>query len=266
MQTSNSRVEAVASTFVRLVQIIAQLRAPDGCPWDREQTHETLIPYCIEEAYEVVDAIQSGDMKELKGELGDLVLQVVLHAQIASESKEFSIEDVIHEISEKMVRRHPHVFSDAKVTTSGDVIKQWDEIKKQEGKKSVLEGIPKHAPQLHRSLKIGEKVAAVGFDWDHPKEVLDKVQEEFKEISDAKNKTEMEEELGDLMFSIVQWARHQKIDPEHALKKANEKFGMRFKKMEQMIQNDQKEFKKLSLDEWNKYWESAKKMGSAEPK
>jgi MazG family protein len=258
MQASDCRVEAVASTFVRFVQIIARLRAPDGCPWDREQTHETLIPYCVEEAYEVVDAIQSGDMLELKGELGDLILQIVLHSQIAFESKEFSIEDVLNEISEKMIRRHPHVFSDAKVETADDVVKQWDEIKKKEGKKSVLEGISKHAPQLHRSLKIGEKVAAVGFDWDHPKDVLDKVQEEFKEISSAKNKTEMEEELGDLMFSIVQWSRHQKIDPEHALKKANQKFSMRFQKMEAMIEMDQKKFKKLSLNEWTKYWEKAK--------
>jgi len=259
MQASNGWVESVASTFVKFVQIIAKLRAPEGCPWDREQTHETLIPYCVEEAYEVVDAIQSGDMNELKGELGDLLLQVVLHAQIASESKNFSIEDVLNEISEKMIRRHPHVFSDAKVETAGEVIQQWDEIKKKEGKKSVLEGISKHAPQLHRSLKIGEKVAAVGFDWDQPKDVLDKVQEEFVEIANAKSKTHVEEELGDLLFSIVQWSRHQKIDPEHALMKANEKFAGRFKAMEQMIQKEGKELKKLSLDEWNGYWDRAKK-------
>jgi tetrapyrrole methylase family protein/MazG family protein len=244
--------------FDRFVEIIAKLRAPDGCPWDREQTHQTLIPYCIEEAYEVVDAIQSGDVNELKGELGDLILQVVLHAQVARDNKTFSIEDVLNDISEKMIRRHPHVFSDAKVTTAGDVVKQWDEIKKKEGKKSVLEGIPKHAPQLHRSLKIGEKVAAVGFDWKKTEDVLDKVQEELKEISEAKNHQEKEEEFGDFLFSIVQWARHQNIDPEQALMKANAKFNGRFSKMEEMIQSEKKEFKKMSLAEWETYWQRVK--------
>ena len=246
--------------FDRLVEIIAKLRAPGGCPWDREQTHETLTPYCIEEAYEVVDAIQDGNMKELKNELGDLLLQIVLHAQIAAESKTFTIDDVVKDLSEKMIRRHPHVFSDAKISTAGEVIQQWDEIKKKEGKKNVLEGISKHAPQLHRSLKIGEKVAAVGFDWEKSKDVLEKVKEEFEEIAQAKNNKEVEEELGDLLFSIVQWSRHQKIDPEHALKKANEKFGKRFAAMEAMIQKDGAEFKKLSPDAWNAYWEKAKKI------
>ena len=260
MQASNnSSVEAVASTFVRFVEIIARLRAPDGCPWDREQTHETLIPYCIEEAYEVVDAIKSGNLSELKGELGDLILQVVLHAQIAKDNKDFTIEDVLNDISDKMIRRHPHVFSDAKVETADDVVKQWDELKKKEGKKSVLEGIPKHAPQLHRSLKIGEKVAAVGFDWKQSSDVLDKVHEELKEIEAAKTLTEKEEEFGDLLFSIVQWARHHNIDPEQALLKANAKFGKRFVKMEEKIQADGKVFKKLSLDELEAYWQQIKK-------
>lgn len=245
--------------FDRFVEIIAKLRAPNGCPWDREQTHQTLTPYCIEEAYEVVDAIEQGDMKELKGELGDLLLQIVLHAQIAAENKDFTIENVVSDICEKMISRHPHVFSDAKIETADQVIQQWDELKKKEGKKSVLQGIPKHAPQLHRSLKIGEKVAAVGFDWEKSADVLDKVQEEFKEIDSAKNKNEKEEELGDLLFSIVQWARHQQIDPEHALKKANEKFGKRFGSMEQMIEKDGKKLKELSLDAWESYWQKAKK-------
>lgn len=234
--------------FDKLVEIIAKLRAPGGCPWDREQTHQSLTPYCIEEAYEVIDAIEDNDMNELKGELGDLLLQIVLHAQIASENKTFNIENVIDEISDKMVRRHPHVFGDAKVVTTDDVITQWDELKKKEGKKNVLQGIPKHAPQLHRSLKIGEKVAAVGFEWEKSDDVMDKVQEEFLEIKQATNKQEVEEELGDLLFSIVQWARHKQIDPEHALAKANEKFGKRFAAMEAMIANDGQLPKKLSLD------------------
>ncbi|MCC7460137.1 MAG: nucleoside triphosphate pyrophosphohydrolase [Proteobacteria bacterium] len=245
--------------FDRFVEIIARLRAPDGCPWDREQTHETLIPYCIEEAYEVVDAIREGNLNELKGELGDLILQVVLHAQVAKDNKDFTIEDVLNEISDKMVRRHPHVFSDAKVETAGDVVKQWDELKKKEGKKSVLQGIPKHAPQLHRSLKIGEKVAAVGFDWKKSSDVLDKVNEELLEIEAAKNSIEKEEEFGDLLFSIVQWARYHKIDPEQALLKANAKFEKRFVKMEEKIEADQKVFKKLSLDELEAYWQQIKK-------
>ncbi|MEZ4846576.1 MAG: nucleoside triphosphate pyrophosphohydrolase [Bdellovibrionota bacterium] len=260
MQSTNSWAEAVASAFVRFVEVIARLRAPDGCPWDREQTHETLIPYCIEEAYEVVDAIKSGDLNELKGELGDLILQVVLHAQIAKDNKDFTIEDVLNDISDKMIRRHPHVFSDAKVKTADDVVKQWDELKKKEGKKSVLEGIPKHAPQLHRSLKIGEKVAAVGFDWKQSSDVLDKVHEELKEIEAAKTLNEKEEEFGDLLFSIVQWARHHNIDPEQALLKANAKFGKRFVKMEEKIQADGKVFKKLSLDELETYWQQIKKL------
>ncbi len=246
--------------FDRLVEIIARLRAPDGCPWDREQTHQTLVPYCIEEAYEVADTIHDGDMAELKNELGDLLLQIILHAQIAFENKNFTIEDVVKDISEKMIRRHPHVFGDAHVKTSEDVVNQWNDLKKKEGKKHVLEGIPKHAPQLHRSLQIGEKVAAVGFDWESPKEVMEKVQEEFVEIEKAKNKKEMEEELGDLLFSIVQWSRHQSINPEHALQKANEKFKKRFEAMEKMLEQDKKNPKNVSIDDWNGYWKKAKTM------
>lgn len=246
--------------FDKFVQIIARLRAPGGCPWDREQTHETLIPYCIEEAYEVVDAIKRGDMRELKEELGDLILQVVLHSQIANESKDFSIEDVLDEVSEKMIRRHPHVFSDSKIATADDVVVQWDEIKKKEGKKSVLDGVPKHAPQLYRSFKMGEKVSAVGFDWTDINGVLEKIQEEIQEIHSANHKAQKEEELGDLLFSMVQWSRHQNIDPEHALMKANEKFAKRFKAMEQMIEQDQKVLKKMFLTEWDAYWNKVKEM------
>lgn len=246
--------------FDRFVEIIARLRAPDGCPWDREQTHSTLVPYCIEEAYEVADAIHDGNMAELKNELGDLLLQIILHAQIASENNDFNIQDVVKDISEKMIRRHPHVFGDADIKTSEDVVNQWNDLKKKEGKKHVLEGVPRHAPQLHRSLQIGEKVASVGFDWESPQEVMEKVQEEFVEIENSKNKKEMEEELGDLLFSIVQWSRHQKINPEQALQKANEKFKKRFEAMEKMLEQDQKNPKNLSIDDWNGYWEKAKTM------
>jgi tetrapyrrole methylase family protein/MazG family protein len=244
--------------FDRLVEIIAKLRAPGGCPWDREQTHTTLIPYCIEEAYEVVDAIHDNDMNELKKELGDLILQVVLHSQIAAEAKNFSIQDVLTEISNKMVDRHPHVFGDSDVKTSKEVVEQWNELKKKEGKKSVLEGIPKHAPQLHRSLKIGEKVAAVGFDWKTSGDVIAKVHEELKEIEQAKNQSEKTEELGDLLFSVVQWARHHNIDAEQSLLKGNAKFQKRFEAMEAMIDQDQRRLKELTLDEWEGYWQKAK--------
>lgn len=244
--------------FDRFVEIIAKLRGPDGCPWDREQTHESLIPYCIEEAYEVADAIQEKNPEELKGELGDLLLQIVLHAQIASEAKKFSIQDVARDVSEKMIRRHPHVFGDAKLSSAKEVVDQWSEIKKKEGKKSALEGIPKHAPELFRSQKIGDKVSSLGFDWSNDKDVWKKVEEEIIELQAAKNESELEEELGDLLFSLVQWSRHRGLDAEKSLKKANAKFSNRFSHMENLISTDQKLPKKLNPEEWESYWSKAK--------
>lgn len=244
--------------FDRFVEIIARLRSPDGCPWDREQTHHSLIPYCIEEAYEVVDAIQENDMSELKNELGDLLLQILLHSQIASEEKKFSIEDVVESISEKMIRRHPHVFSDVKLNSSQEVVDQWSELKKKEGKKHTLDGIPKHAPQLFRSQKIGDKVSSLGFDWENEKDVWKKVEEEIKELHSTKNEKETEEELGDLLFSLVQWSRHQGIDAEKCLQRANEKFSKRFSTMEDLISNDQQAVKKLTAPQWESYWLKAK--------
>ena len=245
--------------FDQFVEIIAKLRAPDGCPWDLEQTHKTLLPYCIEEAYEVADAIENNDLKELKEELGDLMLQIVLHSQIASEEKAFTIENVLTDISEKMIRRHPHVFGDKKISSSKEVIDQWSDLKKKEGKK-VLDGIPKHAPQLFRSQKIGDKVASVGFDWKKIDDVWEKVREETKEVEDSKTVSEKEEELGDLLFSLVQWSRHLQIDAERCLLKSNQKFTKRFEWMERLVAHDQKQMKELSIEEWEAYWQKAKAL------
>lgn len=249
----------------RFIGVIAKLRSPNGgCPWDLEQTHETLRPYLLEEAHEVLEAIDTGDVEHLREELGDLLLQVVLHAQVAQDNGNFTIEDIARDISDKMVRRHPHVFGEKKVRDSQEVLKNWDQIKAREKKEksfSLLDGIPKGLPSLFEALKLSKKAAKVGFEWQKPKDVFDKIDEEKKEIKAAlkrKNQKNLEEELGDFLFTAVNLCRVYHVNPEIALLKANRKFKNRFQKMEAYWQKKQRPLQKVSFQEWNHVWKKIK--------
>ena len=253
------------SHFNRLTDIMEQLRGPNGCPWDKEQTSETLKPYLIEEAYEVIDAIDSKDDANLAEELGDVLLQVVFHAQIASEENRFTIEDVAKSIADKLVRRHPHVFGDAQAETPDEVIKNWEAIKSEEkeaetGKEaeSVLSGVPRHLPALLRAQQIQKKAARVGFDWEKTEEVMQKVEEEIQELKNTKTQQEKVEEFGDLLFSLVNLARFLKIDPEDALTKTIGKFQTRFAHIEAELAQKGQTPQNATLEEMDALWEQAK--------
>src|SRR5580704_5437089 len=223
--------------FERLVAIMARLRAPGGCPWDREQNFDTIKPYLLEETYEVFDAIDQRDWPGLAEELGDLMLQAVFFAQMASEESKFRIDDSLDAISEKLIRRHPHVFSDGTAKTSAEVLRRWDEIKadekKTKGKPQLgrLDSVPRQLPALVEAQQISSKAASVGFDWENPEQVLDKLDEELRELAQARQNgtpAELEGELGDMLFVLVNLARFFKVDPEQALRKTNAKFRKRF--------------------------------------
>ncbi len=246
--------------FEEFVKVIAKLRAPDGCPWDREQTHKTLKPNMLEEAYEAVDAMESGDMKHLREELGDVLLQVVLHAQIAEEEGQFNIEDVARGIKEKIIHRHPHVFGDVKVNSAADVTDNWDKLKQEEKKhrKSVMDGISKSQSALMSAQKISKKAVKTGFEWPDEKSLYECIFSEFDEFKEAEknnDKDQMEEEFGDILFAVVNLARWNKIDAEQALLRANKKFMARFRKMEELADKPLTEY---SFEEYDKLWRKAK--------
>jgi len=262
-----------------LIAIMAALRTPQtGCPWDLEQSFETIAPYTIEEAYEVIDAIERGDMVDLKDELGDLLLQVVFYARIAEEAQLFAFPDVVEAITKKLIRRHPHVFGDLNAHSPHQVKMLWDDIKAQEkaerrtarkaagyvdseASKSVLAGVPEALPALTRAEKIQSKASKVGFDWNDPLLVLDKIEEETAEIKDAMasgSKAEITEEVGDLLFAVVNLARHLKVDPEQALRLANSKFTKRFNYIEAELDVKNKPIKNATLDEMEALWHEAK--------
>ncbi|BCM91972.1 nucleoside triphosphate pyrophosphohydrolase [Abditibacteriota bacterium] len=257
-------------SFDRLAQIMAQLRAPDGCPWDRVQTHESLRPYLIEESAEVLDAIAEKNSRALCEELGDLLLQVVFHAQLAQEAGEFSLDDVCQGISDKLVRRHPHVFGDERAADADAVKPLWDAIKKQEKvargevqtDSSVLDGVASSLPALAGALQISKKAAKVGFEWPNEDGVWDKVREEIDELQSARDmgesKERQAEELGDLLFSVVNIARWRKVDPETALRDVNLKFKKRFQTMEKIARAEGDELEALSPEEWDTLWNRAK--------
>jgi len=249
--------------FQKLIEIMETLRSEKGCPWDRVQTHDTLKRYLLEETYELIEAIEKKDINGIKEELGDLLLQIVFHSQIAREEGNFDINDVIDTISKKMIGRHPHVFGNAEFKTSEEVLNQWDERKKEEGKlcSSILEGIPPTLTALLRAYKIQSRVARVGFDWENADGVIDKIKEELNEVEEAiksGRKSETEEEIGDLLFSIVNLARFFKIDPETALRKTNRKFEERFKKLEELAREKGKNLKEMNLSEMDNLWEDIK--------
>ena len=258
--------------MLRLQEIMRALRDPEGgCPWDIEQNFSSIAPYTVEEAYEVADAIERENWDDLKNELGDLLLQTVYHTQMAEEENLFNFNDVVNQISEKMIKRHPHVFGSLKQNkTSDQQIKDWEAIKADERVKKnqtgILDDVALNLPALVRSLKLQKRAARVGFDWPTVSKVLKKIEEETKELVEAKefeSQERINEEFGDLMFSIVNLGRHLKVDPEEALKKTNIKFITRFKFIEDEIKSEGRDLEDTSLEEMEKLWQRAKNTGSS---
>ena len=258
----NEKLEA----FGKLLTIMDELR--EKCPWDREQTFESLRKLTIEETYELGDAILQADLQEIKKELGDLLLHVVFYAKIGEEKNAFNMADVIAGLNEKLIYRHPHIYSDVDVSNAREVEQNWETLKlKEKGrkKKTVLEGVPKSLPALVKANRIQEKVSGVGFDWDHPEQVWDKVKEEVGELQheiSSNNRDKMEAEFGDLFFAMVNAARLYGIDPEAALERTNLKFINRFNYLESQTLKKGKDLKKMPLSEMDHYWEEAKKLES----
>ena len=248
--------------FGELLIIMDELR--EQCPWDKEQTIESLRYLSIEECFELSDAILEKDMDGIKGELGDLMLHLVFYAKIASEKKAFDIKDVLQGINKKLKHRHPHIYGDVKVNNAEDVKANWEKIKLGEGRKSVLEGIPKSMPSIVKAFRMQEKAAGVGFDWENAEQVWDKVEEEIQELKEEvknNNQEKMEEEFGDALFAFINYARFKKINAEDALEKANKKFIRRFQYIEEESKKDSKILTEMSLNEMEFYWQEAKGKG-----
>jgi tetrapyrrole methylase family protein / MazG family protein len=279
------RVPNAGSAFAKLVAVMARLRAPGGCPWDREQTHATLRTYLIEEAYEVLDALDSTDDVKFAEELGDLLLQVLFHAQIASEERRFSIEDVIREIYEKMIRRHPHVFGEKRAKDAAEVLRNWEIIKQEERRSkkslgaaplgsnpghandepvSILDGVPRTLPALLEGLQLTRKAARIGFDWHNVDGIFDKLAEEAAELRHALDKKEspsrIESEVGDILFVVVNLARFLNIDPEIAMKKASSKFSRRFHEMERLARQQGTTLAEIPRPQMESLWEQSKQQ------
>jgi MazG family protein len=265
----NEQETSPGPAFARLVEIMAQLRAPGGCPWDREQNFDTIKPYLLEEAYEVMDAIDTRDWDGLAEELGDLLLQPVFFAQMAAEEGRFTIADSLNAINQKLVRRHPHVFATGDAKTADDVKRRWDEIKAEEkaggseSPKGLLEGVSRSTPALVEAQQIASRAAGVGFDWENVDQVFDKLEEETRELHEARNAPEpdreaMEGEIGDLLFVIVNIARFLKVDPEQALRKTNAKFRRRFAHVENGLAAQGKSTRDATIAEMESLWQNAK--------
>ncbi len=272
--------------FEELVAVMAKLRGEGGCPWDREQTYETIKNYLIEETYEVVEVIEENNYNALQEELGDILLQVIFLSQIAQEQKRFTINDVISTITSKMIRRHPHVFGDVRVRDSGEVLKNWEQMKqaerlekkssdqKDDSETSILDGVTKRAPAVLEASQLSQRAARVGFDWSRAEDVLDKLDEEIRELREAvgahsgrmsgepRTGFEVEAEIGDILFVIVNLARHFDIDAESALKKTNQKFRDRFRYMENRLAQLKRSFEDTNLEELEQYWQEAKRSES----
>ena len=249
-----------AKAFVRLVEIMDRLR--EECPWDQKQTINSLRYLTIEEVYELSDAILDEDFQEIKKELGDLLLHIVFYSRIASENQEFDITDVLNNISDKLIYRHPHIYGDVKVKDEKDVKLNWENLKLKEGKSSVLEGVPKSLPAVVKAYRIQEKVRGIGFDWENKGQVWDKVLEEIKELKSEENNNDskrIEDEFGDVLFALVNYSRFINVNPEDALEKTNKRFIKRFQFLEKQITNDGKKLSDLTFEEMNSYWDLAKK-------
>lgn len=257
MNTRDTQLKA----FNRLLDIMDDLR--EKCPWDMKQTMQTLRHLTIEETYELGDAILDNNLEEVKKELGDVLLHIVFYAKIGSETKSFDIADVCNEICDKLVYRHPHIYGDVKVEDEEEVKRNWEKLKLKEGKKSVLEGVPKSLPALVKASRIQEKVKGVGFDWEEPEQVWEKVQEEIQEFHEEVqqgNQDLIETEFGDVLFSLINYARFLKINPENALERTNKKFIKRFQYLEQKASENGKSLSEMSLAEMDVYWNEAKKL------
>jgi len=248
------------AAFEKLLDVMDELRAK--CPWDKKQTIESLRYLTIEETYELSEAIMENDMDEVKKELGDLMLHIVFYSKIASEKQSFDISDVLKSITEKLIRRHPHIYSDVEANSAEDVTNNWEKIKLTEGKKSVLSGVPASLPPLVKAYRIQEKARGVGFDWEEPHQVWDKVLEELNElkteVENKESKEKIENEFGDLLFALVNYARFIEVNPEDALEKTNKKFISRFNYLEKTSKNEGRSLHKMSLVEMDKYWNEAK--------
>jgi tetrapyrrole methylase family protein / MazG family protein len=270
-----ARKESAGLWFERLIQLQARLRAPNGCPWDVEQTHLTLRTYLIEEAYEVLEALESGNDAKFAEELGDLLLQVVFHAQIATEQGRFTAADVVREIHQKMVRRHPHVFGEKRAKDATEVLKNWEQIKAEERRAesgkgisasvesekapaSLLDGIPHTLPAVMQGFQLTRRASRIGFDWDNVGGVVEKLQEELAELRNAQSSRQIEEELGDVLFAAVNLARFLKVDPEIALKRTNAKFSSRFREMERLAHVSGRALADVPRNEMESLWEQAK--------
>ena len=271
--------ETPGAWFEKLVAVQARLRAPNGCPWDREQTHESLRTYLIEEAYEVLEALESGNDAKFAEEMGDLLLQIVFHSQIAQEKGRFTVSDVIREIHDKMIRRHPHVFGETHAIDSAEVLRNWEQIKSEERRSksengnadaasrpekedSLLDGVSRGLPATLEGFQLTRKAARIGFDWEDVGGIFEKLGEETAELQSAlkaREQKKTEEELGDLLFASVNLSRFLKIDPEIALKKANAKFSRRFRAMEKLAREGGREFKSLPREEMEALWDATKK-------
>lgn len=254
----NSREDQLRA-LDRLMTIMDELR--EGCPWDRKQTMQTLRQLTIEETYELGDAILDNDLEEVKKELGDLLLHIVFYARIGSETEAFDLGDVANGICEKLIRRHPHIYGDTQVSGAEEVKANWEKIKLQEGKKSVLEGVPQGLPALVKANRVQEKVAGVGFDWEAPEQVFQKVREELEELEaerEGQDKAALEAEMGDVFFSLVNYCRFLGINPEDALERTNKKFIRRFQFLEKRAKEAGKDLHQMSLEEMDVHWEAAK--------
>ncbi|MFY9241420.1 MAG: nucleoside triphosphate pyrophosphohydrolase [Polaribacter sp.] len=255
----NSRKEQL-SAINRLLDIMDELR--EKCPWDKKQTLESLRHLTIEETYELADAILENDLQEVKKELGDVLLHIVFYAKIGSETNAFDIADVANSISDKLIDRHPHIYGDVKVENEEDVKRNWEQLKLKEGKESVLEGVPKSLPAVVKANRIQDKVAGVGFDWENPEQVWEKVQEELAELNEeikAGNNENIEKEFGDVLFSMINYARFIGVNPENALEKTNKKFINRFQYLEKAAKKEDKQLADMSLAEMDVYWNESKK-------
>ncbi len=255
------KISKIKDEFGRLVNIMEKLRGDKGCPWDREQTHDSLRQFLLEETYEVIETIDDKNYNELKYELGDLLLQVIFHAEIAKEARMFDIEDVLRCITEKLIHRHPNVFGNTEINSAEEQIVNWEKMKHSEGKKSVIDGVPKELSSLLRAYRIQSKAATVGFDWESIQDVWSKVKEElteFEEATKSKNQQDIEEEFGDILFTLVNLSRFINVNPEDAMRTTTEKFIKRFKHVEEQVKKQGKHIHEATLDELDVIWDAVK--------
>lgn len=254
-----------AAAFLRLVNIMDELR--EKCPWDKKQTIQTLRHLTIEETYELADAISDSNWQDIREELGDLLLHIVFYAKIGTEQKKFTLPDVIHAVCEKLIRRHPHIYGDVQVSNEEEVKQNWEKLKLQEGKKSVLGGVPRSLPSMVKAIRLQEKSKQVGFEWENAEQVWHKVEEEMGELQEAVKAgkpDQVEEELGDVFFSLVNYARFLQVDAENALERTNKKFMSRFLRMESLAMSENKNLQEMSLEEMDQLWERIKQLDQQE--